>query len=149
VLTASCSVVPKFNEPMKTLFLSLLAFMVGIGNVCAQSLFACEGRDKVKEHAFVFIIGQRKIEPLSVNAIVEYGFKVAFVDSTIEVISFVLSYDCQSGDVSTKTYMSPPRPGDKFLEWMRPGNTLVVDCINVRKQGKLLLAEPIHYRGEN
>ena len=126
---------------MKGLVLTI-ALLAGL-QLHSQKDVYCNGLEKVNVKAFVVLNGNEQKNHISKNQLNEFDLYIGLSDTTFKVLGFFAVYDCHSGsffDINERKYFGNRiKATDLFIKGVRVGDGLVLDCINVVKNGKQYL----------
>ena len=78
-----------------------------------------------------------------------YDLRLGTSDAAFKVVGFVVGYDCHSrslADFNCKAYLGNIiKASDPFIRNVWVGDILVIDCINVEKNGARYLLKGLHF----
>ena len=134
---------------MKSLILSLL-FLIGTF-AYGQPKIWCDKLQQLKVKVIASINGKTQFNSIRKSDLIANGLKIKLTDPSIKIIGFVAGFDCHSRaivyDFSEKQYLGDSiNANDNFIRHIWVEDLLVLDCINVKKNGKKFLIKGISFR---
>jgi hypothetical protein len=136
----------RFLNMKLTILLFSLIFYGNIAqsqNYRKEEVVECGGPKILPSKVSVVINCFKQSNSIKKSDILLYGLGITLGDASFKFIGFKLGYDCHSAslfDYNLKTYLgNKVLPNDTFINRMRIGDELVIDCINIEKDGKRYL----------
>jgi hypothetical protein len=110
----------------------------------------CDGLTELPIKISVVLNAHAQKEFIKKRELLTYDFHLVLSDTTFKIIAFVAGYDRHSAsllDVNSRTYLGNTiEAGDPFITHIWLGDLLVIDCINVEKNGKRYLLKPLQFK---
>ncbi len=110
----------------------------------------CSGLRSLSAQAFLTLQGHTQHALIRKADLLKYDLQVCLNDSSLKIVGFGAGYDCHSRsllDFFSRTYLGDSiKAGDPFIKGIWTGDTFVIDCINVEKEGKRYLIPALQFK---
>jgi hypothetical protein len=104
----------------------------------AQDKITCTGLEKVNSGPILVLNGYVHKAYLSKTDLCKYDIMLGLTDPGFKLIGFKASISCHSSDLVEKDYLGNKiEKSDPFIRYLQTGDIFRIDCINLRKDGKM------------
>lgn len=114
-----------------------------------QGALNCNGLKEISTKAFVVLNVSLQKDFIKKSDLLNFDLRLGAADSTLKIIGFVVGYDCHSRslfDYNCKAFMgNRVKANDPFVRNVWIGDILVIDCINVEKNGTKYLIKGLQF----